>query len=157
MTATFAGNGDGEPELAVGYASGKATSSYELACTGLGAGDVWSTTADMARWDAAVLERRLLSAASWDAALLTQVRNDPQASDYPVSFEGYGYGWSTGALADSGARVCLHTGGNAGFRTLNLLIPERETCLIILCNDETSDVARLAAEVLAANSPSAQE
>jgi CubicO group peptidase (beta-lactamase class C family) len=151
MAATFAGNGSGEPQLAVGYADGEATSSYELDYTGLGAGDVWSTTADMARWDAAVLERRLLSAASWDAALATQVRNEPETSG-PLVLEGYGYGWGTGTLADSGALVCLHSGGNAGFRTLNLLIPESQTCLVILCNDEASDVVRLAAEVLAANS-----
>jgi len=152
MTATFAGNGHGEPQLAVGYADGEPTSSYELDCTGLGAGDVWSTTADLARWDAAVSERRLLSAASWDAALATQVRIDAEASEGPVAVEGYGYGWITGSLLDSDTRVFLHTGGNAGFRTLNLLIPESETCLVILCNDEASDVARLATEVLAANS-----
>jgi CubicO group peptidase (beta-lactamase class C family) len=150
MTETFAGSGHGEAHLAVGYADGEITRSYELDRTNLGAGDVWSTTADMAKWDAAVRQRRLLSAASWDAALLTQVRSDAEASG-PVRFEGYGYGWITGALADSGARVCLHPGGNAGFSTLNLLIPERETCLVILCNDEACDVARLAAEVLAAH------
>ncbi len=152
MTATFAGNGQGKPQLAVGYADGEPTRSYELACTGMGAGDVWSTTGDMARWGAAVLGRRLLSSTGWAASLATQARiEDPAAAQGPVRVDGYGYGWMTGALASSGQAVYLHSGGNAGFLTANLLIPDRDACLVVLCNDESADVVGLAAEVLAAN------
>ncbi len=154
MTATFAGNGKGEPRLAVGYADGEPARSFELDRTGMGAGDVWSTAGDMARWDAAVLRRRLLSTAGWDSSLATQARiEDPAAREGPIRIDGYGYGWMTGALAESGLRVYLHSGGNAGFLTGNLLIPDRDACLVILCNDESADVVGLAAEVLAANLP----
>jgi CubicO group peptidase (beta-lactamase class C family) len=152
MTATFAGNGVGEPQLAVGYADGKPTTSYELDRTNMGAGDVWSTTEDMALWDVAVSQRRLLSSASWDASLTSHAPiDDPVAGGGPVRFEGYGYGWMTGAVPASGVAVYAHMGGNAGFRTLNLVMPDRDTCLVILSNDESTDMEGLAAEVLAAS------
>lgn len=152
MTATFAGNGLGEPQLATGYADGEPTRSYELDYTNMGAGDVWSTTGDMARWDAAVIGRRLLGTSGWDGSLATQALiEDPAFKEGPVRIDGYGYGWMTGALTRSGQAVYLHSGGNAGFVTGNLLVPDRDARLVILCNDESADLAGLATEVLAAN------
>jgi hypothetical protein len=91
----------------------------------------------------------LLRALSWDASLANQASiDDEEAREGPVAIDGYGYGWMTGPLAGSDVTAYLHPGGNAGFRTVNCVIPDREACLVILCNDESTDMTGLTAEVL---------
>jgi CubicO group peptidase (beta-lactamase class C family) len=148
MTGTFAGNGPGQPRRAVGYASGRPVRPYELAATGMGAGDIWSTAGDMAKWNAAIADRQLLSDASWAAMLTSHCPvDDAQGTASTVVTDGYGYGWFTGSL--SGRQVFYHTGGNAGFRTVNGWIPAESARVTILTNEETTDIGALAGQVLA--------
>jgi CubicO group peptidase (beta-lactamase class C family) len=144
MTATFAGNGTGAPRLATPYAAGAPTQSYELDQTNLGAGDVWSTAGDLALWDAAVTDGALLSAESWAASLSGHAPMDERAGN--VAFTGYGYGWVTGTVA--GQPLYCHTGGNAGFRTLNAVLPAARARVTFLSNDETTDIEAVTTELL---------
>ena len=68
MTATGAGSGAPHAERrAAGYTDGQPAPSFELDTVGIGTGDIWSTTADLARWDAALAAPGLLTAQSLQA------------------------------------------------------------------------------------------
>jgi CubicO group peptidase (beta-lactamase class C family) len=58
------GAGNSAAQQAQGYAGEEPAASFELDTVGKGAGDIWSTTGDMARWDAALATPGLLSADS---------------------------------------------------------------------------------------------
>jgi CubicO group peptidase (beta-lactamase class C family) len=138
---TFAGMPDGEVDrLAVPYASGKVTPSFELDSLGMGAGDAWSTTHDMLRWDRALASGAFLSARSRELTFTAH------ASVGDVrSFEAYGYGWQLGPVGGRMARC--HSGGNAGFSTFNAWFPEIDGYVIVLSNDETCDAQGLTAKL----------
>jgi CubicO group peptidase (beta-lactamase class C family) len=148
MTATFAGNASDRPETATGYLNGQEEKSFELESVGMGAGDVWSITGDMAKWDAALMSRSLLSAQSWDDMLARQaVIDDPEARTGTAIADGYGYAWFTGTV--SGLPVRLHHGDNAGFRALNAFIPDLAVRVIVMSNENATDLEQVAAEMLA--------
>lgn len=69
MEATFAGNGSGKPGLAAGHRAGAPVTSLDLDIVGMGAGDVWSTAGDLARWDRALASGEILAGASRQAML----------------------------------------------------------------------------------------
>jgi CubicO group peptidase (beta-lactamase class C family) len=138
MVASFAGNGDGEPELAAGHRAGtRVASSFELDTVGMGAGDVWSTVGDLARWDRAVASGRILAESSRRAMLAAQTPID--APDGLIRTEAYGYGCFIGR--DSGGRrVIYHTGDNAGFVAVNVWFPDDDVRLVVVSNEETTDL-----------------
>jgi CubicO group peptidase (beta-lactamase class C family) len=138
MAASFAGNGGGEPRLAAGHRAGtRVASTFELDTVGMGAGDVWSTVGDLARWDRAVASGRILSEPSRRAMLTVQAPID--APDGVIRTEGYGYGCFIGR--DSGGRrVIYHTGDNAGFVAVNVWLPDDDVRLVVVSNEETTDL-----------------
>jgi CubicO group peptidase (beta-lactamase class C family) len=137
MVASFAGNGDGEPGLAAGHRAGTRVASFELDTVGMGAGDVWSTVGDLARWDRAVASGRILAESSRRAMLSVQAPID--APDELIRTEGYGYGCFIGQ--DSGGRrVIYHTGDNAGFVAVNVWFPDDDVRLVAVSNEETTDL-----------------
>jgi CubicO group peptidase (beta-lactamase class C family) len=137
MTSTGAGNRAPDPSRqAAGYEGTQPVRSFELDVVGMGAGDVWSTVGDMARWDRAVNAPGLLRAPTLQAmfspyATTTQPLPDGSPTEY-------GYGWSLGELA--GHRLTFHTGGNAGFQSVNARLGDGDTILIILSNDQSADL-----------------
>jgi len=137
MAASFAGNGDGEPGLAAGHKAGTRVASFELDTVGMGAGDVWSTVGDLARWDRAVASGRILSEPSRRAMLTVQAPID--ARDGLIRTEGYGYGCFVGR-ASGGRRVVYHTGDNAGFVAVNVWFPDDDVRLVVVSNEETTDL-----------------
>jgi CubicO group peptidase (beta-lactamase class C family) len=151
MAATFAGNGEGESDLAPPLADGRPTKSFDLDRTGMGAGDVWSTAGDMLRWHRALLQGRFLSPELRRAMLGQQVPTPADADmSWPeIQLEGYGYGWFTGRI--EGEFGYFHSGGNAGFRTFTAAVPGRDLSAIVLCNDENVGVRPTFANVLAAS------
>jgi CubicO group peptidase (beta-lactamase class C family) len=153
MAASFAGNGDGEPDLAAGHRAGtRVTSSFELDTVGMGAGDVWSTVGDLARWDRAVGSGRILAESSRRAMLTVQAPID--APDGLIRTEGYGYGCFIGR--DSGGRrVVYHTGDNAGFVAVNAWFPDDDVRLVVVSNEETTDLMAIIREAMATAFPRA--
>jgi CubicO group peptidase (beta-lactamase class C family) len=151
MAASFAGNGGGEPGLAAGHRAGtRVASSFELDTVGMGAGDVWSTVGDLARWDRAVASGRILAGPSRRAMLTVQAPIDPR--DGLIRTEGYGYGCFIGR--DSGGRrLIYHTGDNAGFVAVNVWFPEDDVRLVVVSNEETTDLMAIIREGMATAFP----
>jgi CubicO group peptidase (beta-lactamase class C family) len=146
LTSTFAGNGVGEDRLAVGHEDGKVVESAELDVVSMGAGDIWSTAADVLRWDAALVEGSPLNADSADLMFSIQTPVDAPSVPHDFSVDGYGFGWFVGSVLNHDA--AFHGGQNAGFRALNLVMAEERLRLVILSNEETTEVDQIAVELL---------
>lgn len=150
MTDTGVGQSSPRPDVdAMGYAGEDVAPSFELENIGIGAGDIWSTTGDMARWDTALIHHGLLSedsvremiaghagVAAWEMSGLTDVH--------------YGYGIARGTLY--GHDAIFHSGGNSGFVCFNTVLLDDDTVIIVLLNDEQLNPGeismRIAREVL---------
>ena len=143
--------GDNEPVLA------KRASGYTLAGDKLqnarylsmtqphAAGALVSTVDDMALWDAALYEGKLVKPASLERAWTPYKLKDGKDN-------GYGYGWAIGKLR--GRRLIEHGGGIFGFVTHALRLPESRVYVAVLCNLDRPKVGpsylakKVAAQVL---------
>ena len=118
----------------------------------LGDGGVYSNLDDLARWDAALEQHSLLSAAEMDAAFTpvrltdgTQPRwpakpgEDNLDPGKPVS---YGFGWFLDTY--EGRARTWHSGTTTGFRTVIQRFPAERLTVIVLCNRTDLDASKLA-------------
>jgi CubicO group peptidase (beta-lactamase class C family) len=115
-----------EPDVgarAVGFAADGSLDDYTLYTTG--AGGMYSTVGDLALWDAALRDGRLVKAETLGRAY-TPVR----LAD--GSIRPYGFGWQLAQTPDG--RVVHHGGGMAGFRTSIVRNIDNGTTLILLTN-----------------------
>ncbi len=136
MADTRAGN-DPPCEAAVGHSAGSPTESFELDQVAAGAGDVWSTTADMAKWDEALNRPGILNEDSLRALFTPHVHLS--LPDRPGL--AYGYGWF---LQGNGTHpLQFHTGDNAGFRAFFARLPDVDACVIVLVNDDQINQQRV--------------
>jgi CubicO group peptidase (beta-lactamase class C family) len=89
----------------------------------LGDGGIYSSIADLAKWDAALYDDRLLSDASRAAAFDShvQVVGEPYQA-------GYGYGWRI--TGDS----LWHSGETIGFRNVIVRYPRQHLTVVLLSN-----------------------
>jgi CubicO group peptidase (beta-lactamase class C family) len=87
----------------------------------LGDGGIYSSIDDLAKWDAALYDERVLSAASLRAALApATATDDPQVE--------YGFGWRlTG-------ETLWHSGETIGFRNVIVRYPRRRLTVVMLTN-----------------------
>jgi len=103
----------------------------------LGDGGVYSSIDDLAKWDAALYDDRLLSAAARALAFTPATHTDNPSVDY-------GMGWRiTG-------ETLWHSGETLGFRNVILRYPRRHLTVIVLTNrndpepyDTARDIANL--------------
>ena len=102
----------------------------------LGDGGIYSSIDDLARWDAALYDSRLLQAESLRAAFAPQVATPDPAVHY-------GFGWRV-----SGAAL-WHSGETAGFRNVIVRHPERRLSVILLTNRDAPEPYATAAAVAA--------
>ena len=116
------------------------------------AGSIVSTVRDIAKWDAALSEGRLLTEASRRAMWTAH----PVALGVPP-FD-YGFGWFLDTV--HGSSVILHSGGTPGFSSVIHRFVEQHISVILLTNrgdrplDHVArDVAALYVPALAATSP----
>ena len=111
----------------------------------LGDGGVYSSIDDLAKWDAALYEDRLLSAESRRLAFAPATPTDDPAVEY-------GLGWRiTG-------ETHWHSGETMGFRNVIVRFPERRLTVIILTNRNDPEPYRTAlaiADAALANAPQA--
>ena len=116
---------------ATGYAQNGTTlekaADWEMSRAG-GAGALYSTVEDLARWNDALFAGRVLTKASTDAAwtAVTTVAA-PQATD-----DGYGFGWGVGRFR--GLREIQHGGGLQGFLSQLSRFPDRNLTVVVLAN-----------------------
>jgi len=104
----------------------------------LGAGDLISTTLDLAKWDAALYTERLLTRKSLAQMWQPMVLND--GSSIP-----YGFGWGTGMLNNH--RIVWHAGGTEGFRSFIARFIEDRVTVIVLINEIPAPVEELAINI----------
>jgi CubicO group peptidase (beta-lactamase class C family) len=109
----------------------------------LGDGGIYSSIDDLAKWDAALYDDRLLSAASRDLAFTPATHTDNPSVDY-------GMGWRiTG-------ETLWHSGETRGFRNVILRYPQRRLAVIVLTNrndPEPYDIARAIARLYLPGAP----
>ncbi len=152
MSSTGAGNHAPRPDQqAVGYAGEILVPSFELETVDMGAGDMWSTSRDLALWDAALAAPALLSAASLQAMFTPHAA---VADDFAVKvFDGipgiqYGYGWFI--VEVEGRQLRIHPGNQPGFISVNATRPSDDAVIIVLCNDQQSNVGEITCSLLGA-------
>ncbi|MFI7429199.1 serine hydrolase domain-containing protein [Micromonospora sp. NPDC049836] len=130
MAGSFAGPGDGRPDVAVGHERGRPVPSWDLATVSMGAGDVWCTGADLLTWLDVPRRGRLLTPASVAAMTAPQVPTVRAG-------EAYGYGFFVGSLA--GRRAVHHSGDNGGYKAFAAWLPDSDQRLVLLTNQAEVD------------------
>jgi hypothetical protein len=101
------------------------------------AGGIYSTAADIARWDVALMEHRVLKPASW--ALMTKPRLLANGKS-----TNYGCGLSVGVR--NGVSVFTHGGAVSGFIARNTFVPETRSAVVVVINDEDGPLANAIVE-----------
>ena len=103
----------------------------------LGDGGIYSSLTDLAKWDAAWYDDRLLSAPSRARAV------QPATTTPEPDVEHYGFGWRLhGGMQ-------WHSGESIGFRNVILRFPERHLTVIVLTNRNDPEPYALARRIAA--------
>jgi CubicO group peptidase (beta-lactamase class C family) len=145
-TLAYVGGGPEVPHRAYGYsevdggaadsgATGRPWVRTDQSSTSavLGDGGIYSSIVDLARWDAALYDDRLLSDASRQLAFSPQV----QVTGEPYE-AGYGFGWRiTGD-------TLWHSGETIGFRNVIVRWPGRHLTVVLLSNRNDPEPYRTA-------------
>ncbi len=120
-----------DPRLATGYATFLLSPPEAVAAEGAGwlrgAGGIYSTAGDLAKWNLALMDGRVLKPESH--ALMTASRSltDGRISDY-------GCGLSVRKVG--ARRVLSHNGAVSGFNASSAMVPSTHSSVIVLCNIE---------------------
>ena len=102
----------------------------------LGDGGIYASIDDLARWDAALYDDRLLTDASRELAFTPMTAtDDPQVR--------YGYGWRVTA------GMLWHSGESIGFRNVILRWPQRRLTVVLLTNRNDPEPYELATRIAA--------
>jgi CubicO group peptidase (beta-lactamase class C family) len=97
------------------------------------AGGLAMTAEDLAHWDLALLDGKLLSPASLAAMSTTRVLTNGASADYGLGLDIY---------MASGRRVLEHGGEVSGFVSQNTLYPDQKAAVIVLTNQDASNAAQ---------------
>jgi CubicO group peptidase (beta-lactamase class C family) len=100
----------------------------------VGSGGIYSSLADLARWDAALYTDKLVSHEMLDEAFTSGRNNKGEALEY-------GYGWAIDSY--SGQKRVRHGGSWVGFRTHIMRIPALRFTVILLSNVSDTDASAL--------------
>jgi D-alanyl-D-alanine carboxypeptidase len=91
------------------------------------AGGLWASAPDLARWDFALMEGRVLKPESY------RVMTTPRALK---SGHTTGYGCGLNVRQIDGETVLIHGGAVSGFLSVNAMIPRNKSAVILLTNTE---------------------
>jgi CubicO group peptidase (beta-lactamase class C family) len=143
MEHTFFEPGAGDRRFAVGYTA-FALGSPEVARREAdgwlyAAGGLTSTAADLARWDLALMDDRILKPSS--CRLMTMPRRLANGK-----FKEYGCGLAIGSR--DGEVLLQHGGAVSGFLAYNTMVPRTRSAVILLTNGDHVDPAPLQQEIL---------
>jgi CubicO group peptidase (beta-lactamase class C family) len=104
------------------------------------AGELAMTAQDLARWNVAVLEQRLLTPASWrEMATDVRLKNGM----------GTRYGLGIGVTQESGRRALEHGGEVSGFTAQNIVFPDDGAAISVLTNQDAAGAASAIARKIA--------
>jgi len=118
-----------DPRLAQGFTTFALSAAQPVAPEASGwlggAGAIYSTPSDLARWDLALMEGRLLKPESF--ALMTTSRRleDGKMTEY---------GCGVSVRTQAGWPVVSHNGAVSGFNTWNAMVPSTRSAVIMTCN-----------------------
>jgi len=98
-----------------------------------------SSSSDMARFEAAILNDKLLGRATRDLMWTPLLTSAGESTHYAL-------GW--GVLSKYGVTLLVHTGGQQGTSTSIILVPDKRAGVVVLANMEGVDAARLSYEIL---------
>jgi CubicO group peptidase (beta-lactamase class C family) len=136
-TLAYVTEGPPVPNRAFGYTetNGKWESTDQsMTSAVLGDGGIYSSIDDMAKWDAALYDDRLLSDATRKAAFTPWTKTDDPAIRY-------GFGWRiTG-------ETLWHSGETVGFRNVIVRYPQRHMTVIVLTNRNDPEPYRMALQI----------
>lgn len=100
-----------------------------------GAGDMYSTTTDLLKWNNSFFLNTLLSEKSKANIFMQQTKKNS---------ESYGYGWYMGSDI---TKKQYHGGGTWGYSTYNSMYPDKQISIIILSNISTLPISAIASDV----------
>jgi CubicO group peptidase (beta-lactamase class C family) len=146
LTCTSVGGVPSGGPVARGYLAGRPVPSWDLDTMG-GTGDIWSTAGDLTRFTAALHDGALVSPGSLRAMRTPHapLPADP-AGDPQFSARGYGYGMFTGDFG--GHPAYYHPGDNPGYRSFVAWIPDLAASVVMLVNDEDTDIDNLIKQLI---------
>lgn len=150
MTSTTSGLTPSGGGVARGYRDGQPVPSVPGLTALQGTGDLWTTVTDLVRYGTAVSSGALLSKRSWQ--LMSQphtIIDEGGSGTGSVVTSASGYGMFLGTIA--GQRIQYQPGDNPGFRSLLAWLPEADTTIALLCNDESTVLDDLALGLLPPN------
>lgn len=107
----------------------------------LGDGGIYASIDDLAKWDAALRDGRLLSDASRRLAFTAHTATDE------ADVDGYGYGWRLHATDDG--PLLWHSGETIGFRNVILRWPDAGLTVVLLSNRNDPEPYALARRIAA--------
>jgi CubicO group peptidase (beta-lactamase class C family) len=138
-TLAYVQEGPAVPNRAYGHSceGGRWTrTDQSLTSAVLGDGGIYSSIEDLAEWDAALYDDRLLSDASRRMAFSPQV---PVGDEIGVN--AYGFGWRIGD------GTLWHSGETIGFRNVLVRWPERRLTVVVLTNRNAPEPYPLALKI----------
>ena len=117
------------------------------------AGELAMTAADLAKWDVAMIERKLLKPESWAAM---------ERETLLASGAGTRYGLGVAIATVDGRRMISHGGEVSGFTARNEVYPDERAAIIVFTNLDATDASsqistKIAASIFTASDPGRQE
>jgi D-alanyl-D-alanine carboxypeptidase len=103
------------------------------------AGGLWSSVTDLARWDLALMEGKVLKPESYRLLTTRRKLQNGKTKDY---------GCGMGVIDRDGETILTHSGAVSGFLAFNALIPRTKSAVILLTNSEHLDPASLHRTIL---------
>ena len=103
------------------------------------AGGLWSSVSDLARWDLALMEGKVLKPESYRLMTTRRKLHSGKTKDY---------GCGIGAIDRDGETILTHSGAVSGFLAFNALVPRTKSAAILLTNSEHLDPASLHRTIL---------
>ncbi len=133
----------GTPGLATGHTSfalgAPIAAHLEAAGWMYAAGAIYSTATDLARWDLALMQGKLLRPESWRRMITPRTLSTGDASDY---------GCGVAVARRQGETVVSHNGAVSGFLAWNSMIPRTRSAVIMLANADHIDGGTLHGDLL---------
>src|SRR5437764_2526873 len=102
-------------------------------------GGIISSADDLAKFEAAILDGKLLKRGTRDLMWASLKTADGKET-------GYGLGWGT--MDKFSLHILAHTGGQQGTSTAFAVVPSRNAGVVVLCNMDDVDVNQLAMQIL---------
>ena len=141
MTHTVYEPAANDPRVAPGYTSFALTPLARATREGDGwvgaAGAIYSTAGDVARWDVALMDGRVLRKPSWELMTKPRLLANGRSTNY-------GCGLSIGTR--DGLTVFTHGGAVSGFIARNTFVPETRSAVAVVINDEDGPLANAIVE-----------